>query len=137
MNVRLTQGLVGENSSFLPRQIVECSDETGERLIRGRIGVRAKDDAEVDAIYPEPTPEERKAAEAKARVKYAKMGLNPDKILAKRRGVERAIKPTPETPEGGDPATDDQGKCQGETGAGNPCGRKAVKGKKYCAAHQE
>ena len=138
MNVKLSQGVVGENFSFMPRQIVECSPETGARLIAGRIGVKAKDDADVDGVYPDTTPDERKAAEAEARKKYTKMGLKPeriDRIFDNRRGkVERAIKTPPSTPEGG---TADTGKCQGETKAGNPCGRKPETGSKFCAAHQD
>jgi len=139
MNVRLHQGAVGQNFNFVPKQIVSCSDDVGRRLIAGRVATKASDAAEADDAWPELTAEEKAEAQAAARAKYKRMGLDPDKIFAKRRGIERAIKPAAKTPEGdgeGSGSAGDSEKCAGKTGAGNPCGRAPKTGSEYCAAHE-
>jgi len=148
MNVKLIQGMVGDNYSFLPRQIISCPDAVGKELIQGRVAVKASDDAEVDAEFPELSDEEKDSIEAAAVKKYKGMGLDHARVMTRRLNLRRqanertkAILPrggkTPSTPEdSGGPAPVGDGKCQGETGAGNPCGRKAAKGSEFCAAHE-
>lgn len=137
MNVKLMQGAVGQNFNFLPRQVIACPSDIGKRLVEGRLAVKAPDDAEIDGEWPVLSAEEKAEAQAAARVKYKKMGLDPDKVFAKRRGViEKAIKPKPETPEDDKTADPSDPKCAGKTGQGNPCGRKPAADSKFCAAHE-
>lgn len=138
MNVKLIQGAVGENFSFLPRQIVSCPKAIGEDLIRGRIAVKAPDNAEVDGEWPVLDADQKAEAKKAAQKKYEKMGLKAPKVeqlLNRRATIEKAIKrPSPETPEKGTGETDPT-TCTGQTKAGNPCGKAPVEGTDRCANH--
>jgi hypothetical protein len=107
------------------------------------MAVKAKDDADVDGEWPTTTPEEKAEAIDAARAKYKKMGLDPDKMFAKRAkargGIERAIKRPASTPESGkgEGAGTGAGTCTGTTSAGNQCKKAPVAGTDRCANHTE
>jgi thiamine biosynthesis protein ThiC len=137
MNVKMIQGMVGDNFSYLPRQVVSVPDDVGEQLIAGRIAVKTSAGADVDAEHPKQSAEEKAEAKARAQKKYERMGLKPDRIerLLRRREPERAIKPKPETPETG--SQSQKSTCAGATALGNLCKKAALPGSKFCAKHQE
>lgn len=110
MKVKLLQSMAGERFSFVPRQIIECSDRAGGRLVEKGIATEAADDAEVEGVLHDKPP---------------KRTPRPKK--------ETATKPKPETPETGEPAAD---KCGGTTKAGNPCKKGVIPDTGHCQTHQ-
>jgi hypothetical protein len=132
MNVKMIQGMVGDNYSYLPRQVIKVPDELGEKLIRNRVAVKAGQGSDVDAEHPSRTDEERAESLERARAKYRRMGLDPERVFAKRRGIERAVTPPARTPEGDKEAAE---ACEGQTGAGNPCKKRPLPGKRFCDKH--
>ena len=120
MNIKLDMGLAGERFSFMPRQVIKCSDAAGKGLIAAGVGKQVPDSADTDGEFFDPTPEEAEEAQ--------------DRRDARRRAApERAVRPTPETPESKHPAT----VCKGTTTMGNPCKRAPLPGSDFCAKHQE
>jgi len=113
MNVKLTGGLVGDRFSFLPRQVIKCSDRTGARLIADGTAVEAPPGAEIEGEHFDYTAEDSVAAPNKRRV------------------AEKAVLPAAQTPE----RVETAGMCHGFTTQGNPCKRRPAPGSEFCDKH--
>jgi hypothetical protein len=131
MNVRLNQAIVGQHFNFVPRQVVECTEEQGKRLIRAGIAAPAPVGVQPDGKLIEDAPEEIEQARQE---KHARFLLGQTHLPRKDRPTlpERADRHGAETPEA---RTD--GACQGKTGAGFACKRKAIPGKRFCEKHTD
>ena len=112
MLVKLTSSIAGDRFSYRPRQVVECSDRTGARLIEAGIatGAAAGTPAEGALYDSPPSPDGTRTPRVK----------------------ERAVLPTPKKPEAEAVST-----CAGKTTAGNACRKRPLPGKRLCAKHTE
>lgn len=128
MIIKLKHGLAGDFVSFLPRQVIKVSEETGKRFVeRGMAEEMPKGtatDGELKDEHPDP---EVQAAGEKQKAE--------DEKMEKRRAAEKAVAPEHETPETTRAAAAESSICHGQTTQGNACARKAKAGSAYCDKH--
>jgi len=110
MLVKLTSSMAGDRFSFRPGQVIEATDDDGQRLIDHGVAVEAPDGAQCEG-----------------------------KLVNDERDQDRPRrKPAPETADvraGEQVEMLTDRKCRGKTKAGNPCARVPPAGTDACAAH--
>lgn len=137
MNIRLTQGIVGQHFNFIPKQIVSCDEKTAKDLIRVGAATRAPDGVETDGEIIPDTDEEISQAKYNKRHRFLLGQTHTQEgrealALHLKKAPERADMPEREMPERGT-----RGVCQAKTTAGNACKKAALPGKKFCAKHTD
>lgn len=108
MKVKLIESLAADRVSFRPRQVIECSDAAGARLIDHGVGTEAPDDAQADGHLPEGEAKPARRTE-----------------MADRAAPEAAVTK-------GAPAH-----CKSKTNRGNQCLKAPADGSQFCIKHQE
>lgn len=108
MIVKLTNALSGSRFTYRPRQVIECSEKTGERLIEHGVATEAPEGSIVEGKLTDGPPKKRAAAKPE-RAEIA----SPESAVTR-----------------GKPAH-----CAGETKAGKPCKRSPDTGSRFCAQH--
>ena len=123
MIVKLIHSMAGSRFSFLPRQIIQCSEKTGASLVTNGIAEEAPKGAVSEGTLHDDIPAEELEGPPAGKKRFPP----PEK-----KGKETATMKAPEKAVTGGTA---DGICTGTTRKGNPCLRAAIEGTDRCYAH--